>query len=330
MVPLSLMLNEQNIWTNQSPSSSLLCRPIRLQYIKETPDILRSEKAYFHDQIDNIKQINLEVNGMNFSLNLKMQITMLDGKAINALTNTRSTQSCNVCGAKPNEMSQVKPANDSSCAYGISGYHFWIRFFEFILHVGYKLAIKKFVAKTPEEKQLVQERKSSIQHSFKNLLSLNVDMPKVGSGNSNDGNTARRAFVNSELFSNITGVDKERINRLHAILQVINCKTHIDCSKFKHHCEETVNLAQNHCPWYKLPDIIIGYYSEEAQESMNKIVRNARLSHSRKTSRLNTMQDQMKYLLLRSDPLICSKRKIIKSKSHELTREARDLLMDDI
>ena len=42
------------------------------------------------------------------------------------------------------------------------------------------------------------------------------------------------------------------------------------------------------------------------------------------------MQDQMKYLLLRSDPLICSKRKIIKSKSHELTREARDLLMDDI
>ena len=117
--------------------------PFRLQYIKETPDILRSEKAYFQDQIDNIEQINLEVNGTNFSVNLKMEITMLDGKAINALTNTRSTQSCNVCGAKPNEMSQIKPANDSSCAYGISGLHSWIRFFEYILHVGYKLAIKK-------------------------------------------------------------------------------------------------------------------------------------------------------------------------------------------
>ena len=78
-------------------------------------------------------------------------------------------------------------------------------------------------------------------------------MPKVGSGNSNDGNTARRAFGNSELFSSITGVDKELINRLYAILQVINCKTHIDCSKFKHHCEETVNLARNLYPWYKLP-----------------------------------------------------------------------------
>ena len=47
IVPLSLILNEQNIWTNQSP---LLRRPIQLQYVKETPDILRSEKVYFQDK----------------------------------------------------------------------------------------------------------------------------------------------------------------------------------------------------------------------------------------------------------------------------------------
>lgn len=346
LVPLSLEINDKNVWMNKLPSSSLLCRPIRIQYIKETPDVLREEKQYFLDQINELENITLEVNGIIVSLSLKMEITMLDGKAINALMNTNSTRSCNVCGAKPNEMTHVKPADMSSFMYGISGLHSWIRFFEFILHLGYKLAVKKFIAKSPEEKKLVQERKSSIQASFKSLLSLNVDVPKVGSGNSNDGNTARKAFRNSKVFSDITGVNEDLIIRLHAILQVINCKSYIDVSKFKVHCDQTVALILDLYPWYKFPPSVhkvlfhghqiisyfnlpIGYYSEEAQESMNKVVRNARLFHARKTSRLDTIEDQMNFLLLRSDPLICSMRKIMRNdQAEEMTKEAQDLILN--
>jgi len=38
-------------------------------------------------------------------------------------------------------------------------------------------------------------------------MALIVDQPKVESGNSNDGNTARRFFYNPELASSITGID---------------------------------------------------------------------------------------------------------------------------
>ena len=53
-------------------------------------------------------------------------------------------------------------------------------------------------------------------------------------------------------------------------------------------------------------DLPIAQYSEEAQESPNKQIRNARLHHTAKVSRINTMKDQMHYLLIRSDSKISS------------------------
>ena len=50
----------------------------------------------------------------------------------------------------------------------------------------------------------------------------------------------------------------------------------------------------------------MGVYSEEAQEACNKMVRNARLDHTAKISRTNVMQNQVHYLLQRSDPVVTS------------------------
>ena len=47
-----------------------------------------------------------------------------------------------------------------------------------------------------------------------------------------------------------------------------------------------------------------GIYSEEAQEAQKKYNRQYRLKHARKNSRLHTITDQLKYLLVTSDPLI--------------------------
>ena len=60
------------------------------------------------------------------------------------------------------------------------------------------------------------------------------------------------------------------------------------------------------CSISKQFDLPIAQYSEEAQESLNKQIRNARLHHTAKVSRINTMKDQMHYLLIRSDPIISS------------------------
>ena len=60
---------------------------------------------------------------------------------------------------------------------------------------------------------------------------------------------------------------------------------------------------------YQVADILdlpIGMYSEEAQEAQNKIIRNSRLDHTCKVSRLNVMTNLYHHLLIRTDPVISS------------------------
>ena len=74
-------------------------------------------------------------------------------------------------------------------------------------------------------------------------------------------------------------------------------------------------------------DLSIGLYSEEPQ---NKEIRKARLGHTCKNSRRNTMQNQYSHLLIRSDPVISStsfrKHKLIAGEP--LDTEVLNLLLD--
>ena len=89
---------------------------------------------------------------------------------------------------------------------------------------------------------------------FKTKLGLLVDFPKAcGSGTSNDGNTSRRAFAKSELFSSITGVDSELIQRIHIILLVINSFYKISLSKYENFCSKIFDLYVQKYPWFYKP-----------------------------------------------------------------------------
>lgn len=77
---------------------------------------------------------------------------------------------------------------------GMSTLHAWIRFFEWLLHVAYKLPLKKWQARGAEYKKNFETTKNEIKIKFKCQLGLIVDKPKPGYGNSNDGNTGRRFF----------------------------------------------------------------------------------------------------------------------------------------
>lgn len=65
----------------------------------------------------------------------------------------------------------------------------------------------------------------------------------------------------------------------------------------------------------------INYFSEEAQESGNKIFKAARRYNSRTCSRKNNNEDIINYLLISSDPIISANRlqkdKIIKELSKQ-------------
>lgn len=56
-----------------------------------------------------------------------------------------------------------------------------------------------------ENECLMKERKIKIQNDLHKELGILVDVPTQGSGNTNDGNTARRFFNNFEVVSRITG-----------------------------------------------------------------------------------------------------------------------------
>lgn len=62
-------------------------------------------------------------------------------------------------------------------------------------------------------------------------MGLIVDVPKQGSGTSNDGNTARRFFCDPQLTAEITGISEELIQRLHTIQQAITCGYKINVLK---------------------------------------------------------------------------------------------------
>ena len=162
------------------------------------------------------------------------------------------------------------------------------RFFECIIHIAYRLEFKTWRKPANAiEKKKIYERKAKKHSDFRKKMGLGIDMPKTGSsGSTNDGNTARRAFRNPNLYSEITGVEKELIIRLRIILLVINLNHKISIASFIIYLRETAEFHVRIYKWFYMPvslhkilvhghliissfSLPIGIYSEEAQESRN-------------------------------------------------------------
>ena len=176
-------------------------------------------------------------------------------------------------------------------------------------------------------------------------MGLIVDIPKQGSGTSNDGNTARRFFENPGIVSTITDIDENIIRRFGIILKTISCGFSINKEKFGVYCHETAELYVDLYNWYPMPasvhkllvhgaDIVstailpIGFLSEEAQEARNKDVKYMREHNTRKCSRVATNEDLFCKLLVSSDPLITSLRRNPPKQSGIIPREVIELLLE--
>ena len=138
--------------------------------------------------------------------------------------------------------------DESATEYGISPLHCLIRTFEYVLHLGYKSDSKKHRVSGEEDKLKVKLKKEHIQREMKDKLGLVVDQPKVGFGNSNTGNLARRAFEKSSEFSEITGISEELVIRLRTLLKAVSSGYKIDTEKFKAYCDETFEYIMSEYP----------------------------------------------------------------------------------
>lgn len=353
-VPLRLVSTDTSseetiLWKNPRPSSTRYCRPVRFQFIKETKDSTINELNYFQEKIDKLVPTKLSY-GDNKEINVNhiLQLTMVDGKICSAISSASSAK-CYICGALPKDMNDIdscikRDIDKNRLEFGLSPLHSWIRFFEYFIHLSYKLQTQRWQARSEEDKELVKVTKKRIQDEFRQKLGLIVDKPRSGgSGTSNDGNTARKFFKNPVISAEITGIQQCLIERCGTILECMSSGYKINTAKFEEYALDTARRLVAEYPWYNLPSSVhkvlihgavvidnalvsIGELSEEAAESTNKNIKSFRLKHTRKISRVTTNTDLMNRLLLNSDPLITSCRKLPRKKKSLLSSSVLSLL----
>lgn len=336
LVPLQIVLGSTIIWKNMKPSSTRYCRPVKLLCLKETSDLVRDEVNNFKSQIAEIQPTRLE----KYEVHHKFHMTMIDGKVFSVLAESSSLV-CGICGTTPKKMNDIihiqnLPCKENLYEYGLSSLHAWIRFLDCILHISYRIILKKWQVRS-SEKAAVDVRKMKIQDNLRKEMGILIDVPKPGSGNTNNGNTARRFFQEPKKAAKITGVSSVLIYRFSVILRTLACGYEIDTEAFQHYALQTAIIFVDLYPWFYMPTSVhkilmhgaeiikhfalpIGMMSEEALEARNKDLRKYRLHHTRKNSRKNTMEDLANTLFISSDPFITmlSKGSVCSSKVNEI------------
>lgn len=353
MVPLILEVNTSDgateIWRNPQPGSTRHCRPISFVYAKETSEKTVADVNAMKAKIASLLPSIVITDVNQFKIHHSLKLTMIDGKVCQAITGTPSCATCCICGAKPSQMNDLyklaeRTENEENFEYGLSSLHAKIRFMENILHIAYRLDFRKWQAKSDEEKKQCQERKLRIQQRFRQETGLIIDYPQQGSGNSNDGNTARRFFRDPALTAEITGVNENLITRYSVILQALACGSKIDSDKFDDYAKETAKLYISFYNWFYMPASVhkillhgakiinhflipIGILSEEAQESRNKDLKYYRKFNTRKCGRIYTNTDLLHKLLISSDPYISSLRHKAKNIKLDVNDAVKNLLI---
>lgn len=352
LVPLQLFTGTDGgkkiIWQNPTPSSPRYCRPIRILFATESAELIQDEVKYIQNKIDNLKETRIEGEKI-IIIKHKLCLTMVDGKVCNAVSNVSSTMRCYICGATSKMFNTLVDSEETNIDgmtlnFGLSILHARIRLFETLLHLSYKLPVKKWQLRCKEDKDVVETRKKEIQDLFRARMGLLVDIPKQGFGNTNNGNTSRRFFMDPELAANITGIDIDLIYRIKVILEVISSGFKIDLDKFSTYTRDTAKLYVQLYPWHPMSPTMhkilihgktviqnallpIGQLSEEAAEARNKHFRLYRLNYTRKFSREACNMDIINRLLLTSDPLITSLRPNPKKTGKQLLRETLEMLL---
>lgn len=333
IVPLRMTTvdsDEKIIWNNPTPQSPRWCRPIRLRFAKETDEFTAEELDSVQREVDALKPFVVTISGITITTSYVLYLTMIDGKVLAVKTNTKSKQNCCVCGATPKQFNNLlnkeirfKP-KEGSLNYGLSVLHLWIRSFEWLLHVSYRITFQKWQIRGPQLKAEAKDRKKLLQNRFLEKMFLRVDFPSTkGSGNTNNGNVCRKAFSDPGLLSEILELDKDLINRVRIILIALACQFPLDAELFDEFCSQTAEHYVKLYKWFPLPSSIhkvlmhsrdimmanelpVGVLAEDAAESCNKLYRNNREFHARKNSRRNNLKDVFNRAIDSSDPFIAS------------------------
>jgi hypothetical protein len=121
------------VWKNPRPASPRFCRPIKIEFLKETPETTRLEVGHIKEQAKNPIPYKTSINRKNITVKYELVLTMIDAKVCNPLANNPSTQRCYICEATSKDFNDIdkvlKKVKVDNLSYGMSSLHAWIRFF---------------------------------------------------------------------------------------------------------------------------------------------------------------------------------------------------------
>ena len=158
----------------------------------------------------------------------------LDGKGKVFWADKTAMANCVNCGSTPSEMAKRDGnfrLDPSTLQYGMAAMHCRNRTFEWLckgflysdLETWYLPALWQF---------LKDEKMVEMQAAFKERLGLNVYKVLPGKcGNSNSGNTSRKAFENADVFADIINVPADIVEDLGTLINAANCKHALSASK---------------------------------------------------------------------------------------------------
>jgi len=117
LIPLRIIVRPSGeiIWTNKSAQSDKLCRLIKLQFVKESKELILSEYNNLEKEISSLQLFQTITENTNISVEFVLSLTLIDGKVLNVLTGTKFTQTCPICHRDPKDFN-VK-ANIEGCLF---------------------------------------------------------------------------------------------------------------------------------------------------------------------------------------------------------------------
>lgn len=172
-------------WKNDKPSSTTLCRPIRLEFVRESEEYTLKVKQEMDHQISNLRPTVILNELGSVEIHHELVCSMIDGKVCHVVTETKSSQTCPVCNASPKQMNKLelvsrRPNCTDHYKYGLSTLHAWIRFLQCVLNISYNLRFEKWSTRNPAHKKLRKDRKHAIQMEFRKETGLLIDVVKQG------------------------------------------------------------------------------------------------------------------------------------------------------
>ena len=191
------------------------------------------EAARLKKEVESVEPY--EIDGLKIEFN--GYPTLTDGKVkVNwSEWEKKAMTNCVICRASPKQMSKRHgkwKVNENHFALGIACLHVRLCAFTWLCKGFLYKDFKRWSKDGPAEQALIDARKAELQRRFLEELDLPVYFTSQ-TGNSNDGNCARKAFENYEVFARIIEQPVDLVRDLGYMLDTINSSVPLDADEFE-------------------------------------------------------------------------------------------------